>query len=85
MLDSHAIALAASEGISALNAFIETRFELADEIEATEPEAAAEMREIWTHVWEVLADAPTRAVTAELHEDPAHIKDPVLHALAPVA
>lgn len=84
MHDLHALAVAASDGLAALNAFIETRFALADELEATEPEAAAEMRATWTDVWECLADAPTRALHAELHEDPVRTPD-LEHALAPVA
>lgn len=84
MHDLHAIAVAASDGLAALNTFIETRFALAEEVETTDPAAAEEMRSTWTRVWEVLADAPTRALHAELHEAPIPTPDLAL-ALAPVA
>jgi len=59
----------ATRGLDALNRFIETRFEIADVMEADGmPEAAEEVREVWTEVWSVLSDAPRRALMAELHD-----------------
>lgn len=84
MQDLHAIAVAASDGLAALNLFIETRFAMADALADDEPEAAAEMRKVWTNVWETLADAPARALHAELHDDALTPADVVL-TLAPVA
>lgn len=65
------VVLDAATGINSLNRFIETRFEMADEFEARDPDSAAaaeEMRATWTHVWEVLGGAPQRAIWAELHD-----------------
>lgn len=59
----------AARGISALDAFIETRFEMADRYENEgEHEAAEQIRETWTKVWDALADGPRRAILAELHD-----------------
>lgn len=84
MTSMYRIAVAASDGLAALNVFIETRFQLAEEVEKTDPAAAAEMRETWTHVWSTLADAPARALHVELHETPVPTPD-LVRALVPVA
>lgn len=64
-----AVVFDAARGLDALNAFIETRLALADDLEANgSPEAAQEVREVWYNVWATLADAPRRALMAELHD-----------------
>lgn len=64
-----AVVFDAIKGLDALNSFIETRFEIADTMEEQGmTDAADEVREVWTGVWNALADAPRRALLAELHD-----------------
>ena len=59
----------AAKGLNALNAFIETRFHLADAYEAEgDLECAEIMRDTWSEVWATLVDVPQRALAAELHD-----------------
>ena len=65
----HRLVLEAAQGLHALNNFIETRFTLADKLEADGDQAEAEAcRAVWTEVWSTLADAPQRSIAAELHD-----------------
>lgn len=69
-----AVVFDAARGLDALNSYIETRLEIADRMEADNmPDAATEVRAVWTRAWEVLNGAPRRALLSELHE----ILDPV--------
>ena len=71
MQDFAQIVTEASNGLAALNRFIETRFALADEMEQDgDKQAADESRAVWSNVWSTLADAPTRAIHAEMQDLP---------------
>lgn len=66
----------ALKGLDALSTFIETRFEIADNMEENGmEEAAAEVREVWAKIWGVVTGAPRRALLAELHD----FMDPVTY------
>ena len=77
----------AASGLDALNAFIETRFDMADALEEVGgEEAASEVRAVWTPLWSALSSPILRrALLAELHDilDPTPADDMIAYEADP--